>query len=118
VGSSDLVISKVVPVNSANKSELSIYFEAQNVVLGSGEEILVGLEHLVSVSAGVEKWCPIGNASIVDVVSDGMYGILLSETIKEEALILPASPTIRMTVNTGGSSSFDLLDPTYGESIL
>lgn len=103
-GSTNFIVSKPVPLSNWDRNEFVSFFEACNVVLGDGEEILVQLEEMVD---GTE-WCAVGEVTCVDVDQDGRYGIKLSNGVELEALVLPLSNPIRLVATTGPNSSFTI----------
>ena len=101
--STDEVVSKDHGITASDSINFAMSVEVSNVVLGSGEEILIELEE----SSGITSWSKVGDpqGGVLIDDGDGVYCIKLDEGVALEALVLPLFECIRVVVTTGATSS-------------
>lgn len=117
-GTVDQPITENVGINADNMREFVFYFDACNVVLGVGEEILVRVQQLVQSKNNDTLWHDVGVVTEVDILADGTYGILMSDAVPIEAESLPTAPNMRLVISTGATSTVDIQNVTYNEKIV
>ncbi len=96
-GETEIVLTKPIILYKADSTNFAVYFRA--------EEFPVGKELDVCIQTPFHgEWCDVGEVAQVCVDQNGIYGILLSEGVELEALILPLTSTIRLVAKTDGST--------------
>lgn len=102
LGQTETVITSTMIIYKDDAAEFSVYFDIANF---EGTEMIVCLQS--EVLQGV--WCDVGEVACVCVDGDGKYGILLSDGVQIEALVLPLSAKTRLVAKTDGTVTADIL---------
>ena len=102
----DSPISDCIPTSSATAHSISTFFCVTDVVLGSGEEILVKMQHEIFPNT----WLDVGEVASVTVDVDGIYAIRLDRGVPVEALVLPLGQPTRLVITTGATSSLTVTE--------
>jgi hypothetical protein len=96
---SRFIITRDIPVSDNNALWFLMYIDVENVV-GTGAKCW--LQKLVN-----EEWVDVGNpqGTVPIDAGDGKYCIMLNTDLEIEAMVLPLTCVVRLTVDTDASSS-------------
>lgn len=101
-GESRYVVSQEIGLTDASTLNFMLFVDVESLVVGGGEEVRFYLQELKN-----GNWEDVGfpQASVAADNGDGTYCIILSIGLEIEAMVLPLTNLVRLTVDTGASSS-------------
>lgn len=109
-GNTETVLTKSIPLYRQDSINYAVYFRAEGVPSGQSFDVYLQTRFQ-------DEWCDLGEIASVCVDQDGIYGILLSEGVELEALVLPLSHIIRLVAKTDGTIDANISSVTsYGGS--
>ena len=104
VGGTIVPISEDIAVSAQAANDILFFWEAKDIVLGSGEEIVIRLQQQ---SAYSDNWYNVGDPQATARLDDGdrEYCIALTSDLEIEAMVLPLLSVVRLVVDTGATST-------------